>query len=132
MHLHSRAIVALVAAALFAVPATGDAVAPRHPYEPYSGCVGGYGYPHYCSTFAVPATIVQCESHGVIHESSHPWGSSGLYQIEPATWAAYGGLRFTRLPYEASKQQQSLIASRIWAGGRGASQWSCAYITGWL
>jgi hypothetical protein len=91
-------------------------------YEPYYGCteLGG------CSKWAVPACIVNAESKGLVHEASHVDYSSGLYQIEANTWAAYGGQKYTQLAYAASKLDQSIIASKIWAGGRGASQWETA------
>lgn len=95
-------------------------------YEPYQGCVGGEGWPTYCSRFAVPPCVVDAESHGLVHEGSHPGYSSGLYQIEPGTWAAYGGLRFAPLAYLASKLQQSIVATRIWDHGNGASNWTTA------
>jgi len=95
--------------------------------EPYRGWTSYGGWARY----AIPASIVECESRGNVHESSHPYSSSGLYQIEATTWARYGGLRFASLPYLASKLQQSVIARRIWTLA-GAGQWTCSYITGWL
>lgn len=100
-------------------------------YEPYDGCVGGNGYRRYCSTFPVPACIVNAESHGLVHEHSHPWSSSGLVQIELGTWHSEGGLKYAQFPYEASKLQQSIVASRIWAHGAGAGQWSVAAACGY-
>jgi hypothetical protein len=94
--------------------------------EPYFGRTTVGGWAHY----AIPARVVDCESRGETHERSHPWSSSGLYQIEATTWSAYGGRRFAALPYLASKLQQSIIARRVLAGqGRGA--WTCAWIVGW-
>jgi hypothetical protein len=95
--------------------------------EPYRGwtALGGQ------SRYAIPAEIVECESRGEVHEQSHPYSSSGLYQIEASTWVAYGGRVFAALPYLASKFQQSVIARRIWRSV-GAGAWTCAYLTGWL
>jgi len=95
-------------------------------YEPYRGTVGGGGWPVYRARFAVPACIVNAESHGYVHEHSHPYGSSGLYQIEVSTWELFGGGRFAHYPYQATPLQQSIVASRIWNHGRGASNWSTA------
>jgi len=95
--------------------------------EPYRGwtALGGW------SRYAIPAPIVQCESRGDVHEDSHPYSSSGEYQIEASTWAQFGGLRFASLPYEASKLAQSIVARRIWRY-QGPGAWTCAYVTGWL
>jgi hypothetical protein len=95
-------------------------------YEPYPGTVGGGGWPVYRSRFAVPACIVNAESHGYLREHSHPYGSSGIYQIEVGTWEAFGGARYAHFPYQASLLDQSIVASRIWNRGRGASNWSTA------
>lgn len=95
-------------------------------YEPYRGTVGGGGWPVYRARFAVPACIVNAESHGYLHEHSHPYGSSGLYQIEVGTWYSYGGGRYAHYPYQASMLDQSIVASRIWNHGEGASNWSTA------
>ena len=67
----------------------------------------------------------------MVHEQTHPYSSSGLYQIELSSWAAYGGRVFASFPYLATKLQQSIIARRIWLG-QGAGAWTCAWITGWL
>lgn len=95
--------------------------------EPYRGWTlyGGH------SMYAIPAQIVECESHGATHESTHPYSSSGLYQIELSTWAAFGGRAFAAFPYLASKLQQSIVARRIWRA-QGAAAWTCAWIVGWL
>jgi Transglycosylase-like domain len=95
-------------------------------YEPYRGTVGGGGWPVYRARFAVPACIVNAESHGYLREHSHPYGSSGIYQIEVGTWEAFGGARYAHYPYQASLLDQSIVASRIWNSGRGASNWSTA------
>jgi hypothetical protein len=144
-------IVGLVTAAVLVVPVAGVSAKLRHPrcghvcqqrklvvrYEPYSGMVGGDGWPIYRGRFAVPACIVNAESHGLVHEHSHPYGSSGEYQIEPGTWrdTAYGGNGRTNFgvsyAYEASHLDQSIVASRIWDHGRGASSWTTAYGCGY-
>ena len=95
-------------------------------YEPYSGVVGGAGWPNHYGHFAVPTCIVDAESHGLVDEHSDPDGSSGEYQIEESTWVAEGGTQFAAYPYQASHDDQSEIASRIWDHGHHASQWSTA------
>lgn len=95
--------------------------------EPFTGWTLYEGQ----SRYAIPAVIVQCESKGEVAEQSHPYSSSGLYQIELSTWAAFGGRVFAAFPYLATKLQQSVVARRVWLS-QGASAWTCAYITGWL
>lgn len=75
--------------------------------------------------WAIPGYIVYCES---TYENQPPnsAGASGYYQIVPSTWAAYGGLAYAPQAYLSSKTGQDVIAGRIWAGGAGASQWTCA------
>ena len=96
-------------------------------YEPYRGWTQFGGR----SSYAIPAVIVECESHGMLHEDSHPDSSSGLYQIELISWNDFGGRAFASFPFEATKLQQSIVATRIWREV-GARAWTCAYITGWL
>jgi hypothetical protein len=125
--------VAVLAASLIVAPrpSAGPSDLPRQSrlerIEPYRGwtAVGGQ------SRYAIPAVIVECESRGEVHESSHPYSSSGLYQIELSTWVAFGGRLFAALPYLASKLQQSIVARRIWFS-QGAGAWTCAWLTGWL
>ena len=95
--------------------------------EPYRGWTAAEGQ----SRYAIPAVIVECESRGVIDERSHPYSSSGLYQIELSSWVTFGGRMFAAFPYLADKWQQSIIARRIWRQV-GARAWTCSYITGWL
>jgi Transglycosylase-like domain len=140
-HLTRALVVALITAAVTAVPAAGGVATRHHPtrlqqlearYEPYKGCVGYHGSktePFYCSRFAVPACIVMAESRGLVHEHSHPSTSSGLYQItggQSGSWALFGGLKYAPLPYEASKLDQSIVATSMWNHTRGASNWTTA------
>jgi hypothetical protein len=46
----------------------------------------------------------------------------------PATWRLFGGSG--PAAYLASKAEQDAVASRIWNGGAGASNWVCAGIVG--
>jgi hypothetical protein len=80
--------------------------------------------------WVIPAPIVMCESRGQ-DEPPNSATASGFYQIISSTWAAYGGLRFAPQAYEATRAEQGVVAARIWNGGRGASQWTCAGIVGY-
>ncbi len=79
--------------------------------------------------WAIPWSIVQCESGGYNHPPN--WaGASGYYQIIPATWSGFGGQG--PHAYLASKAEQDRVAARIWRGRAGAHNWDCAYIVGLL
>ena len=75
--------------------------------------------------WAIPSSVVQCESGGRNLPPNYA-GASGYYQIIPSTWIAYGGAQYAPSAYQATAQQQAVVASRIWNGGAGASQWVCA------
>jgi peptidoglycan hydrolase CwlO-like protein len=77
--------------------------------------------------WAIPATIVMCESGGQ-NDPPNSAGASGYYQIIPSTWTGFGGTG--PAAYLASKQEQDAVAARIWRGGAGASDWVCAGIVG--
>ena len=64
-----------------------------------------------------------CESGGQNLTPNYA-GASGYYQIMPATWKLFGGTG--PAAYLASKSEQDAVASRIWNGGAGASNWVCA------
>jgi hypothetical protein len=81
-----------------------------------SGSGGGGG------GWAIPSRIVQCESSGQ-NLAPNSATASGYYQIIDSTWKANGGS--TASANQASKAEQSAVASRIWAGGAGAGQWVC-------
>ena len=104
-----------------AAPAADRAVAPAGRAQasaPRSGRNGGW---------AIPYPIVLCESGGQ-NLPPNSAGASGYYQIIPSTWAAFGGTG--PAAYLASKSEQDAVASRIWNGGAGASNWVCAGIVG--
>lgn len=77
--------------------------------------------------WAIPYAIVLCESGGQ-NLSPNSAGASGYYQILPSTWKLFGGPG--PAAYLASKAEQDAVASRIWNGGAGASNWVCAGIVG--
>jgi septal ring factor EnvC (AmiA/AmiB activator) len=77
--------------------------------------------------WAIPYAIVLCESGGQ-NLTPNSAGASGYYQIMPATWKLFGGSG--PAAYQASKSEQDAVASRIWNGGSGASNWVCAGIVG--
>lgn len=77
--------------------------------------------------WAIPYAIVLCESGGQ-NLSPNSAGASGYYQIMPATWRLFGGTG--PAAYLAGKAEQDAIASKIWNGGAGASNWVCAAIVG--
>jgi septal ring factor EnvC (AmiA/AmiB activator) len=88
------------------------------PVGPSYGPSGGW---------AIPYAIVLCESGGQ-DLTPNSAGASGYYQIMPATWKLFGGSG--PAAYLAPKSEQDEIASRIWNGGAGASNWVCAGIVG--
>jgi Transglycosylase-like domain len=77
------------------------------------------------SGWAIPSSVVQCESGGQ-NQPPNSAGASGYYQIIPSTWQAYGGGSYAPSAYQATPQEQATVASKIWNGGSGASQWTCA------
>lgn len=80
--------------------------------------------------WAIPPAIVMCESTGQ-NLPPNSAGASGYYQIIPGTWSAYGGDAYASQAYLAPKIDQDIIAGKIWDGGAGAQQWTCAGIVGW-
>lgn len=140
MHVRISAFVASIIAVL-AISSAGASAHPRKPrcgrtcrllrlYEPYTGTVGGEGWPVYSGRFAVPACIVNAESHGLLHEHSHPWGSSGLYQLELSNWEYYKRRGWPEFPYQGSKLQQSIVAYDV-LHSQGIHAWTTAYGCGY-
>ena len=72
--------------------------------------------------YAIPESIVMCESGGNWEAVNPSSGAGGAYQILPSTWDLYGG---EGDPEDASPAQQSAIAAQIWADS-GSSAWVCA------
>jgi peptidoglycan hydrolase CwlO-like protein len=77
--------------------------------------------------WAIPYAIVLCESGGQ-NLPPNSAGASGYYQIIPSTWRLFGGTG--PAAYLTSKSEQDAVATRIWNGGAGASNWVCAGIVG--
>jgi len=77
--------------------------------------------------WAIPYAVVLCESGGQ-NLPPNGAGASGYYQILPSTWKLFGGSG--PAAYLAGKAEQDAVASRIWNGGMGASNWVCAGIVG--
>jgi septal ring factor EnvC (AmiA/AmiB activator) len=105
------------AAAAAAAPSSSGSSTPSST-GPALGPSGGW---------AIPYAIVLCESGGQ-NLSPNSAGASGYYQIMPATWKLFGGSG--PAAYLASKAEQDAIASKIWNGGAGASNWVCAGMVG--
>ena len=83
----------------------------------------GSGAPAYLGgPYAIPTSIVMCESGGNYHALNSSSGAGGAYQILPSTWAAYGG---QGAPQDAPKAEQDRIAAEIWRDS-GPGAWSCA------
>jgi septal ring factor EnvC (AmiA/AmiB activator) len=72
--------------------------------------------------WAIPESIVMCESGGDFGAVNPSSGAGGAYQILPSTWELYGG---EGNPEDASPVEQSEIAAQIWADS-GAGAWVCA------
>src|SRR5215218_1989772 len=72
--------------------------------------------------WAIPESIVICESGGNFGAVNPSSGAGGAYQILPSTWDLYGGEGDAE---DASPQQQSQVAAQIWAHS-GSSAWECA------
>jgi septal ring factor EnvC (AmiA/AmiB activator) len=114
-HIEAEQAAAARAAAAAAAPPAGGGPTPAGPtYGPSGG-------------WAIPYAIVLCESGGQ-NLTPNSAGASGYYQIMPATWKLFGGAG--PAAYLASKSEQDAVASRIWNGGAGASNWVCAGIVG--
>jgi septal ring factor EnvC (AmiA/AmiB activator) len=117
------------AAAAQAAAARAAAATPSAPSSP-SAPAGAPSAPLSAAPsggWAIPYSIVLCESGGQ-NLPPNSAGASGYYQIMPATWKLFGGSG--PAAYLASKSEQDAVASRIWNGGSGASNWVCAGIVG--
>jgi predicted nucleic acid-binding Zn-ribbon protein len=74
--------------------------------------------------FAIPQSIVMCESGGNYGAVNPNSGAGGAYQFLPSTYQGLGGKYGS--PQNAPKWEQDRLAAKLWAGGRGAGNWECA------
>jgi len=118
----ARAAAAAQAAQAAQADQAGQSAQPGQPAQvaPSAPAVGSGGW-------AIPAPIVMCESGGQ-NLPPNSAGASGYYQILASTWQLFGGSG--PAAYLASKSEQDAVASRIWNGGAGASDWVCAGLVG--
>ena len=74
--------------------------------------------------FAIPTSIVMCESGGNYNALNPSSGAGGAYQMLPSTYQGLGGKYGS--PNTAPKWEQDRLAEKLWAGGNGAGNWECA------
>jgi septal ring factor EnvC (AmiA/AmiB activator) len=74
--------------------------------------------------FAIPTSIVMCESGGNYGAVNPASGAGGAYQMLPSTYQGLGGKYGS--PQSAPKWEQDRLAAKLWAGGQGAGNWECA------
>jgi septal ring factor EnvC (AmiA/AmiB activator) len=74
--------------------------------------------------FAIPQSIVMCESGGNYGAINPTSGAGGAYQMLPSTYKGLGGQ--SAAPQLAPKSEQDRLAAKLWAGGNGAGNWACA------
>lgn len=69
--------------------------------------------------WAIPESIVQCESGGNYSAVNPSSGARGAYQLMPQTYYSNGG------DGSWSPDDQDRVAARVWAGGAGRGNWVC-------
>ncbi len=74
--------------------------------------------------FAIPTSVVMCESGGNYNALNPSSGAGGAYQMLPSTYQGLGGKYGS--PNTAPKWEQDRLAAKLWAGGNGAGNWECA------
>jgi septal ring factor EnvC (AmiA/AmiB activator) len=74
--------------------------------------------------FAIPQSIVICESGGNYGAVNPTSGAGGAYQMLPETYKGLGG-KYSA-PNVAPKWEQDKLAAKLWNGGTGAGNWECA------
>lgn len=72
--------------------------------------------------WAIPESIVMCESGGNYQAENPTSTASGAYQIIDSTWDGYGGYSSAS---DAPPSVQDERAAQIWAGGAGRGNWVC-------
>lgn len=73
--------------------------------------------------FAIPDSIVRCESGGNYRALNPSSGAGGAYQFLPETYKGLGGQY--KAPHLAPKSEQDKLAAKLWNGGQGRGNWAC-------
>lgn len=79
--------------------------------------------------------LAQCETGGDwATNTGNGFGGGLQFAHGPgwSTWRAYGGEEFSSHPWEASREQQIVIAERVLAGSGWKAWPGCARLNGWL
>lgn len=92
---------------------------PPPPIRPSDRTPHGQAPAYAGGRWAIPASIVMCESHGNYNAVNGSSGARGAYQLLPSTYYANGG------DGSWSPADQDRVAARVWAGGAGRGQWAC-------
>lgn len=92
-------------------------------YTPYRGFSGEGPYLRW---LAIPRFVVACETNGYRGRGRFTvrGGGDGAYQIQPPTWARWGGSKFAPTANLATPLEQAIVARRILAG-QGPGAWAC-------
>lgn len=77
----------------------------------------------------VAACIRHYESHNNYRAENNVSSASGAYQFLDSTWHSVTGLPGRAKDY--SPAVQDLAFFKLWAGGKGASQWTTAPLCGY-
>jgi chromosome segregation ATPase len=96
-----------------------------HALQQASGQGGSAGQTvgQWLGDFAIPDSIVRCESGGNYRALNPSSGAGGAYQMLPETYRGLGG-RY-KAPHLAPKSEQDRLAAKLWNGGRGRGNWAC-------
>jgi len=79
--------------------------------------------------------LAQCETGGNWATNTGNGFGGGLqfmHQHSYSTWLSYGGGEFAPHPWEASREQQIVIAERVLAGSGWKAWPGCSRKFGWL
>ncbi len=97
-----------------------------HKRNPYYGCTSYSG----CGFYALPASVVECESGGRFHSPSAPNGAYSLldnYRQGVPTWEQWRPAWADKYaePYEAPRKAQDIATHRL-LEAHGFEPWECA------